>query len=64
MARTQNNSQMIRSLFNTELERMGYKGVIGVAGFKNVYRELMPVQRNKLEEACNGRFQSFMKGVP
>jgi epoxyqueuosine reductase QueG len=36
-------------------------GVIGVAGFKNVYRELMPVQQNRLKEVCNGRFQNFMK---
>jgi len=31
---------MVRRLFNTELERIGYKGVIGVAGFKNAYHEL------------------------
>jgi epoxyqueuosine reductase QueG len=61
MERTQQNFQMVRSLFNTELERVGYYGIIGVAVFKNVYQELMPVQRNKLKEMCNGRFQSFMK---
>ncbi len=38
MERTQQNFQMVRSLFNTELERVGYYGVIGVAVFKNVYQ--------------------------
>ena len=60
MERTQKNFQMVRSLFNTELERVGYYGVIGVAVFKNVYQELMPVQQNKLKEICNGHFQSFV----
>ncbi|MHC4464068.1 MAG: epoxyqueuosine reductase family protein [Planctomycetota bacterium] len=61
MERTQKNFQMIKSLFNTELKRIRYNGIIGVTGFKNVYRELMPVQRNKLKQVCKGRFQSFME---
>ena len=61
MERTQQNFQMVRSLFNTELVRVGYYGVIGVAVFKNVYQEVMSEQRNKLKKICKGHFQSFMK---
>ena len=61
MKKTQKNFQMVKSLFNMELERVGYNGVVGVAGFKKVYQELMPVQRKKLKELCNGQFQNFMK---
>ena len=61
MERTQSNFQIVRSLFNAELQKVGYYGVVGVAGFKNVYHELMPVQQNKLKELCDGHFQSFMK---
>jgi len=57
----QRNFQMVRSLFNTELERIGYNGILGAAGFQKVYHELMPVQRKKLKEICNGQFQNFMK---
>lgn len=61
MEKIQKNFQMVKSLFNTELERISYKGVVGVAGFKTVYHELMPVQRKKLKELCNGQFQKFLK---
>jgi epoxyqueuosine reductase QueG len=55
------NVRMARRLFTAELERSGYQGVMGVAGFRRVYRELMPVQQTKLREMCRGRVQTFLK---
>jgi len=57
----QQNFRRIEGYFNEELARVGYDGVIGVAEFKSVYYDLMPIQRGKLEDVCGGQFQNAMK---
>lgn len=60
MERTR-NSRRLEIFFDEKLAEVGYDGVIGVADFKKVYDELMPLQRSKLEDICNDRFQDFRK---
>ena len=50
MGKSQKNLQEVRSYFDSEMERIGYNGVLGVAEFKKVYDELMPIQRKKIRE--------------
>ena len=61
MVKIQKNLQVVKNLFYSELERTGYSGVLGVAGFKEVYHELMPVQRKRLRELSHGQFQNYVK---
>jgi len=51
------NSQRLEVFFGEKLAEVGYDGVIGVADFKKVCDELMPIQRRKLEDICSARFQ-------
>jgi len=55
------NFQRIEDYFKEELAKIGYDGVIGVAKFKRVYNDLMPIQRSKLEDICGNQFQNAMK---
>lgn len=61
MENKQKNLQIAESLFDSKLERIGYKGVIGVTGVKKVYYELMPIQRKKMREICNGELRNFIE---
>jgi epoxyqueuosine reductase QueG len=53
------NSQRLGIFFGEKLAEISYDGVVGVAGFKKVYDELMPIQRRKLEDICSDRFQDL-----
>lgn len=55
------NFERIKSLFDKELLKVGYEGVVGAAKFERVYHDLMPLQKSKLENICGDRFQSLMK---
>jgi epoxyqueuosine reductase QueG len=55
------NFQNVKSFFSEELAKIGYYGVIGVAEFRKVYEDLMPIQKSKLRNICGDKFQSFMK---
>lgn len=55
------NSRRLGIFFSEKLTEIGYDGVIGVADFKKVYDELMPVQRSKLEDVCSHHFQDLQK---
>jgi epoxyqueuosine reductase QueG len=55
------NSERLTIFINRKLAEIGYRGVVGVAEFKKVYDELMPVQKNKLRGICNDRFQGFQE---
>ena len=55
------NSQRLRDFFDMELSGIGYDGVIGVAEFRRVYFDLMPIQRSKLEDFCGAQFKILMK---
>lgn len=61
MGKSQKNLQEVRSYFDSEMERIGYNGVLGVAEFKKVYDELMPIQRKKIRELCEEELQNFIK---
>jgi hypothetical protein len=58
MQRTQ-NFQLIKDFFTQKLAEIDYNGVIGVAEFKKVYDELMPVQKSKLENLCGEQFPTL-----
>ena len=60
MKRTR-NFQKIKDLFTQKLAEIGYDGIIGVAEFRRVYDELMPIQRIKLEDICGEQFRSLME---
>jgi len=55
------NFQNVKSFFNEELAKIGYNGVIGVAEFKKVYEDLMPIQKSKLQNTCGSQFQNLIK---
>jgi len=55
------NFQRIKGYFEGKLAKIGYDGVFGVAGFEKVYRDLMPIQRSKLEDICRDQFHNLMK---
>lgn len=55
------NFQRIKGYFEGKLAKIGYDGVFGVADFEGVYYDLMPIQRNKLEDICGDQFPKFMK---
>jgi len=57
----ESNIARIKEHFLRELEQVGYAGVLGVASFGTVYRELMPVQGRRLEELCGDEFQVHME---
>ena len=55
------NFRMIKNFFERELAKAGYVGVFGVASFKAVYCDLMPIQKGKLKDICGNRFYDYMK---
>ncbi len=55
------NFQKIKGFFIQKLAEAGYDGIIGVARFKSVYDDLMPIQRVRLEDICGGEFRSLME---
>jgi epoxyqueuosine reductase QueG len=55
------NFQKVKSFFEEELAKIGYNGIIGATDFKKVYDNLMPIQKNKLQNICGDKFQTFMK---
>lgn len=50
----------ITEYFESKVKRFGYAGVLGVASFNRVYRELMPIQRTRLEVTCAEQFRFLM----
>jgi len=57
----ESNLKRIREYFQSELKRTGYTGVLGVASFRAVCLELMPLQRTRLEELCKEQLQKLME---
>jgi len=55
------NFQKVKSFFLQKLAEIGYDGAVGVAEFRKVYDELMPIQKDKLMDFCGGEFHSFLK---
>lgn len=55
------NFQRVKNIFDQELTTIGYDGIVGVAEFKKVYDELMPVQRSKLADVCSGKLQDLLR---
>ncbi|NIM45116.1 MAG: hypothetical protein GTN80_05735 [Nitrososphaeria archaeon] len=55
------NLQMTNEYFESELAKTEYEGVLGVAKFKSVYEELMPVQKRRLEELCGDLLHSLIE---
>ncbi len=51
----------LRRLVTSELARRGYQGVMGVAGFRQVYHAVMPVQQTRLQALCQARFPQLLK---
>jgi epoxyqueuosine reductase len=57
----QHNFQRLKSHFCRELAEIGYDGVVGVASFKKVLNDLMPVQRSRLEGFCDDQVQNLIR---
>jgi len=55
------NFQRVKDFFFRKLAEIGYDGAVGVAEFKKVHDEIMPVQKSKLMEICGGEFHSLLK---
>ena len=51
----------IRTFIEDYLESISCKGVVGFAKFKEVYDELMPIQKEKLEEIAAEKFDELME---
>ncbi len=56
----ENPTSRIRELFEKELERIGRKGLLGVARFSDVYSRLMPVQEDAIRELCQSAFDDLL----
>ena len=55
------NTLKIRDIFFNYLQRINYEGIIGVAKFSNVCKDLMPVQQGKLKNVLGNKFGDFLK---
>ncbi|MFX1368835.1 MAG: hypothetical protein ACFFAY_09575 [Promethearchaeota archaeon] len=55
-----NQTSRIRELFEKELERIGRKGLLGIAKFSDVYSHLMPVQKDAMRELCESAFDNLV----
>jgi epoxyqueuosine reductase QueG len=55
------NLEAIRDFFNQELAKLSKDGTIGVANFQDVYNNLMPMQKTKLERMSDEQFQNLFK---
>ena len=55
------NFRKVKDFFARKLAENGYDGTIGVAEFKRVYDELMPIQRIKLKDICGEQFKRLIK---
>jgi len=55
------NTLKIRDIFFNYLQRINYEGIIGVAKFSNVYKDLMPVQQGKLKNVLGNKLGDFLK---
>jgi epoxyqueuosine reductase QueG len=55
------NLKTAKTLFNKELTKIGYDGVIGAAAFEKVHDGLNPIQRNRLKDLCGERFRDIGK---
>ena len=54
------NFRRVESFFGEQLAKIGYDGLVGAAEFKEVYDDLMPVQRNRLEDVCGDCFPDLL----
>ena len=54
------NTSKIRQFFFDYLNKVNYKGILGVAKFSSVYNDLLPVQQDKLKEILKEPFKDFM----
>jgi epoxyqueuosine reductase len=50
----------IKKWVREEILRRGFNGACGVAGFSDVYNDLMPVQRKEVETICGGKVMAFL----
>jgi epoxyqueuosine reductase QueG len=55
------NSRRIKKIFDRELAATNHDGIIGVAEFRRVYDELMPVQRSKLADICGDQLPDLVR---
>jgi epoxyqueuosine reductase QueG len=55
------NFGRLTAFLNSKFAETGYNGIVGVAGFRAVYDELMPIQKSTLEGICSGDFQGLLK---
>lgn len=55
------NTKRVLQYFHQYLVKIHYKGVFGVANFRSVYHELLPIQQAKLKELCHFHFQRFIQ---
>jgi epoxyqueuosine reductase QueG len=55
------NLEILNTFFGEKLAEIGCHGIVGVAGFKKVYDELMPAQKSKLEGICSSHFQRLLE---
>jgi epoxyqueuosine reductase QueG len=58
---SRSNLERVREIFRDEATRRGLKCALGVASFRMVYNELLPVQQELLEEASGELFTSLME---
>jgi epoxyqueuosine reductase len=55
------NTIEIRNYFISYLRKVNYKGIFGVAKFSAVYKELMPVQQDKLKNILKQQLEDYIK---
>jgi epoxyqueuosine reductase QueG len=55
------NTHKIQQSFFNYLQKVKYKGIFGVASFKNVFNSLLPVQKKRLQDLLGKSYEDFMK---
>jgi epoxyqueuosine reductase QueG len=55
----QQNLDEVHQFFVEQLEASSYQGIVGVASFDKVYKELMPVQQEKLKDLTGEKYNEL-----
>ncbi|MHA1936971.1 MAG: hypothetical protein ACW97O_02055 [Candidatus Thorarchaeota archaeon] len=57
---TKDIDESIRAFIEDYLESISCQGVVGYARFKDIYDELMPIQKEQLERMAEDKFAELM----
>ncbi len=57
----QQNTEQVSKLFQNHIDRIGERGVSGIASFHDVFSNVMPVQEERLRLLCGTTLDDFLE---